>query len=138
MRLRFEIGGNISHTEFSIIDGKQNSVLMKSRDISCFIKLPYVRWDELKGQWIVGGDKDRIWADYVIYSGEKRKFDFSKMEEAVVSLYLSFSDSILKKREIRTEVDEKYLTVSTEEMQVKALKKPDEEFRIKNDYEIKY
>ena len=60
------------------------------------------------------------------------------MEEAVVSLYLSFSDSILKKREIRTEVDEKYLTVSTEEMQVKALKKPDEEFRIKNDYEIKY
>lgn len=30
------------------------------------------------------------------------------------------------------------LTVSTEEMQVKALKKPDEEFRIKNDYEIKY
>lgn len=97
-----------------------------------------MRWDELKGQWIVGGDKDRIWADYVIYSGEKRKFDFSKMEEAVVSLYLSFSDSILKKREIRTEVDEKYLTVSTEEMQVKALKKPDEEFRIKNDYEIKY
>ena len=138
LRLRFEIGGNISHTEFSIIDGKQNSVLMKSRDISCFIKLPYVRWDELKGQWIVGGDKDRICADYVIYSGEKRKFDFSKMEEAVVSLYLSFSDSILKKREIRTEVDEKYLTVSTEEMQVKALKKPDEEFRIKNDYEIKY
>lgn len=138
IRLRFEVGGDVSHTDFSILNEKQNTALLKSGDINCFIKLPYVKWSGLTGYWTIGGEGDKKWLDYIIYSGKERKFNFAEMQEAVIALFLSISDKSQPGNNIiQVNKEGEFLTLSSGNMQVKALKKPDDEFRIKNDYEIK-
>lgn len=138
IRLRFEVGGDISQTDFSIIDEKQNIALLTSGDINCLIKLPYVGWSRLKGHWSIGGERNKKWLDYIIYSGKEHKFNFAGMSESVLGLFLSMSDNVQSEdKTIEVDHNGDYLVLSFGNIQVKALKKADDEFRIKNDYNLK-
>lgn len=138
LRLRFEIGGDISGTEISI-DKKQNLAVLKSGHVNSLIHIPYTEWDGLTVYWSLGGDEDKKWIDYIIYSGNVRKFDFDGMTSAVLGLQLSMymtGDNIPSINTIQIHQDGEYLTISNGRMGVKALKKAADEFLIKNDYEI--
>ncbi|KAA6327999.1 hypothetical protein EZS27_023061 [termite gut metagenome] len=140
LRLRFEASGDVSNVTFSIIDEEQNTVCLKSGSIGCTIKLPYINWSGTKGYWNIGGEENKKWIDYVIYSGNKCNFNFAEMQESVLGLYLSMFTSDKPKlvnTTIQVDTDKEYVSLSYENMQVKALKKAGDEFRIKNDYEIK-
>ncbi|SEP11393.1 hypothetical protein SAMN05660816_04436 [Niastella yeongjuensis] len=137
LRLRIETGGDISTAVFSIIDKKKNELLFTSGPISMAIQIPYSNWGELQGHWELGGSADKKWADYVIYSGSKKIVNLAAMQEAVTGLFLSVltGKEESKVPEITATTDSNYLRLSGSGLAVRALKRPNDEFRIKNDFE---
>jgi hypothetical protein len=95
------------------------------------IQIPYCNWNGQEGHWETGGAGDKKWADYVIYSGSKKTFSFAAMQEAVIGLAVFTGTPAA----IKTDTAGKYLELSAKGLTVKALKKPDDEFRIKNDFD---
>ncbi len=136
LRLRFETEGAITNAAFSILDTDQ--VLFRDGALQLLIRLPYCHWTGLSGHWETGGTGNRKWADYVLYSGAPKTFDLSAMEEAVIGFSLSVLPPGGKGRtgKIRQTADPTYLHLSINRLMVKALKKPADVFRIKNDFEI--
>ena len=140
LRLRIELGGDVSTTEIKMPDKNNEALPIKTNELNFLIKIPYSNWAGLKGHWTAGSDKNMKWIDYIVYSGENRTFNLSEMREAVLGLYLSiinaadpFPESVVK-----TESFNDYLLLSHDNLGVKALKKPMIDFRIKNDYEFRY
>lgn len=138
IRLRFEVGGDTSQAGFVIVNKKQNVVLLKSGDINCRIQLPYAKWSGCDAYWSIGGDNNKKWIDYIIYSGKERRFNFAEMQEAVIALSLTIYDNVQpEEKHLQVGNIGEYLVLSSGNMQVEALKKAEDEFRIKNDYKIK-
>jgi len=140
LRLRIEFGGDLSGTELTLPDEKNEIAYIKTNGLNFLVKIPYANWTGLKGYWTSGSDKNKKWIDYVIYSGENRTFNLSEMREAVLGLYLSIltSGSPFSESVVKTESNNDYLLLSYDNLEVNALKKPTKDFRLKNDYVIKY
>ncbi|NIG56825.1 hypothetical protein [Chitinophaga sp. Cy-1792] len=130
LRLRFETGGDIATTSISISTKNKNEILLSAGPVQLKAQVPYCNWDGLPGHWETGGEGDKKWADFVIYAGNKKPFNLSAMKEAVIGLVLT-TDSM---GTIKTDLDSNYLRVSAKGITVKALKKPADAFRIKNDF----
>jgi hypothetical protein len=140
LRLRFEAGGDLSDTRFTLPGTPDGTIQFTSRDIHCSIKIPYARWGDSPGHWTSGKDEKTRWVDYVLYSGKEKTFKLNELKEAVVGLYLSMSASgkAPADHEVNAVADGKYLQLSCKELGlgVKALLQPAEEAVIKRDYEI--
>lgn len=136
-RLRIEIGGDLNGTYFVLPQTVGENVKLVSRDISCVLNIPYAMWGNRQGYWQTGGDGRKIWADYILYSGEKHAFNFGEMKEAIIGLSLSMfsGNNEADNKKIAVNKDPEYLTLSNENMKVKALLKSTNELIIKNDYE---
>ena len=140
LRLRIEVGGDLSKTSFTLPKSSDGNVKFTSRNINSIIKVPYAKWGKSKGYWVAGGDGQRKWVDYVLYSGKNSTFRLDEIKEAVLGLYLSMwtGKSNQSDYQIKADVDANYLTLSNESLKVKALLKPANELIIKNDYESEY
>lgn len=137
IRLRFEIGGDISHVRFEM-DTLHNAVVCYSGEVVCRMELPYVGWDGHKGRWSLGKEGGKMYADYIIYCGGMHDFDFLNTNEAVIGLAITISGNGLPDRRVtQTDSDDNWLTLQSGKMYLRALKKPADEFRIKNDYIMK-
>ena len=133
-RLRIEAGGDLADTYFS---NQQTEMRLVSPLVSCVLRIPYAMWGDKKGHWETGSDGKKIWADYVLYAGEVRSFNFREMEEAIIGLSLSMSSTQNEtdSKNITISKDVEYLTLSTDNMKIKALLRSANELIIKNDYE---
>lgn len=138
LRLRIETGGDIGSSVFLVSGDNKNELLFESGLMHMAIRIPYCNWNGLDGHWEIGAEGNKKWADYVIHSGNRKVFDFATMKEAVIGLSLSVFTHTTETTHaaITVNADSKYLRLSTKGLTVKALKKPDDEFRIKNDFEI--
>lgn len=47
-----------------------------------------IKFDDCIGRWETGYGKDKVWLDYVFYSGKAKDFDFTKIKEAIFSFAL--------------------------------------------------
>lgn len=138
LRLRIEVGGNLSKTDFKLPEGTNGILDFTSGNIYGKIQVPYANWNGT-GYWEKDEGNGKLWADYVLYSGENKTFRLDEMQEAVVGLYLSLtSDKQMKTDTVKAERNGGYLTLSYENLKVKALSKPAKELQIKNDYETEY
>lgn len=136
LRLRIEVGGNLDGTNF-IKSALNDEIRLSSPDLNGILRIPYSKWGSMKGHWEIGRDNKRIWADFVLYSGNERNFNLNKLKEAVVGLYLSLSSSSeISAKSVRIAKYDDYLTMETYNLRVKALLKPVEELRTRNDYEV--
>ena len=137
LRLRIETGGDVSASVFSISPQNENELLFTSGLTHMVIRIPYCNWNGLQGHWEVGEDENKKWADYVIYSGSRKTFDLAAMKEAVIGLSLSVSAGPVQTTDtdIKVDTNNKYLRLSGKGLMVQALKKPGDEFRIKNDFQ---
>lgn len=137
LRLRIETGGNISTSAFSLSSQNKNELLFSSGLTHMVIRIPYCNWNDLEGHWEIGEDGNKKWADYVIYSGGRKTFDFTAMQEAVIGVSLSVSTGAVPATgtDIKVDTNSKYLRLSGKGLMVQALKKPGDEFRIKNDFQ---
>ncbi len=139
LRLRIETGGAVAASGFSVTDPVKKEILLKSGLVRVLIGLPYVNWTGLpEGHWEFGGIGDQQWADYVIYSGSRKTFNLAAMKEAVIglSLRITTDQSVQALHPVSVAAAGKYLQLSGTGISVDALKKPDDEFRIKNDFSI--
>lgn len=138
LRLRIETGGTVDASVFSTIDKEKKQLLLVSGSLRLVIQLPYVGWDGLSGHWEMGAAGDKKWADYVIYSGRRKTFGLASMREAVMGLAISVSAgrNAPAAQAVKVATDDKYLRLSCNGLDLRALKKPDDEFRIKNDFDI--
>lgn len=138
LRLRIETGGDISASSFSLSTVNKRELQFSSGDLRMLVQVPYCNWNGEDGHWELGAAGDKKWADYVIHSGSRKVFDLRAMKEAVIGLSLSVAagQQLPKPQDIKVIADNKYLQLSAGSLLVKALKKPDDEFRIKNDFEI--
>lgn len=140
LRLRIEIGGDLTDTNFSLPQSSNGNVSFMSRNISSTIRIPYAKWGDLHGYWETGGEAGKLWVDYVLYSGENKTFHLDELDEAVIGLALSISSGnrVQQSFPVKAEIDAGYLTLYNENLKVKALIKPASELLIKNDYESEY
>jgi len=138
LRLRMETGGDINATAFSISGQHKNELWLVSGQTHVVIRIPYCNWNGVEGHWEIGGDGNKKWADYVIHSGSRKTFDFAAMKEAVIGLSLTVFTGTAEApaTAITVHTDNKYLRLSANGLMVQALKKPDDGFKIKNDFEI--
>lgn len=138
LRLRIEIGGDLTNTQFSGPNAGTGDIGIFSRGINGILKVPYAQWGNLTGEWIIGKDQKTIYADYVIYSGEEKEFNFNNIQEAVLGLYVSMSinKNANPDHEIFVNNEGGYLSLSNKNLMIKALSSPNDELLIKNDYEI--
>ncbi|MBV8254102.1 MAG: hypothetical protein JO154_15975 [Chitinophaga sp.] len=132
LRLRIETGGDVDVSSFTI-SGK-NELVFTSGAVRMLIRVPYCNWDGMQGHWETGGAGNKKWADYIIHSGSKKEFNLAAMKEAVIGLSLIVQPGV-EEPKIAVKTEDKYLRLSMKGMSVQALKKPDDEFRIKNDFE---
>ncbi|NDW09954.1 hypothetical protein D0T56_09865 [Dysgonomonas sp. 520] len=138
IRLRIEVGGDLENTRFTLPELNREDVNFVSRNIKSTIKIPFAKWDNKDGHWETGNANGKIWADYVLYSGKKKTFRLNQMGDAVVGIHLSMSsgNENHKHPDVKIKVDDDYLTLFNDNLKVKALAKPANELRVKNDYEI--
>lgn len=80
LRLRFELG----NTKADIILPDGNSQFAKIRLSNETVEIGIESFGEMKGKWEQGGSKDKKWLDYVIYKGDQKEFDFTKMESGAI------------------------------------------------------
>ncbi|MDR1808921.1 MAG: hypothetical protein LBR34_00765 [Prevotella sp.] len=141
LRLRIEAGGNLSGVRFILPRHSDGFVTFASPDVQASIRIPYAQWDDLSGYWEQSAAGKTIQADYVLYAGAPKTFELNKLEEAVLGLYLSLSaagDSFAPDNtNVQVDKNNDYLTLSIQQLMVKALAKPAQETRVKNDFEIR-
>lgn len=89
LRLRFEFGGTDLFDKISIRDGKL--IHMEDGEIRIGIKLLYAKFGDENITIKKGRDGDISWVDVIIYSGEKRSFNLSKIDNAVFAWAFSIS-----------------------------------------------
>lgn len=139
IRLRIEIGGDVSKTKLNIQKKKNKTVDFTSKGVYGKIQVPYANWDGANGYWEKGGDDKTKWFDFVLYSGAEKTFKLEDVKEAILGLYISLSsDEIPKDAKVDAFRDNTYLTLSYNDLKVKTLLKPTEEIRLRNDYEAEY
>lgn len=138
LRLRLETGGDIASSVFTIINKNKNELLFESDSMRMIITVPYNNWGDLKGHWEISASGDKKYADFVIYASDKKSFNIAAMNEAVIGLSITTQTGKTQKKpgKVTVKTDSKYLRLSRKGLTVAALKKPNDEFRIKNDFEI--
>ena len=85
------------------------------------------KWDHLQGYWEKGNDEQNCWVDYIIYSGEEKIFNLTKVQQAVYAFALSFG-SITDKLSIKnasSSITNGLLTATWNDLMVKVPVKPD-------------
>jgi len=130
LRVRFEIGGYLKDVDADIIkngEGHITGAFAKIADLTISAKTIYARFEDLKMQWEISREDNKVYLDYVIYSGEKKVFNF----EEVMYAALMFSFSILNNCcicEAEVKETEKAVTVSLNDkeklMEISILLKP--------------
>ena len=114
------------------------SIQLPSRDNEAFtleaegaqiaIQLLEARFGAWKGHWEQGKDEKNAWIDYVVYAGEEKDFDLTKIDQAVYALALSVgskADEVAIK-DARSTLSEGMLQVSWDGLSVGAPVKPTE------------
>ena len=125
LRLRFEFGGNIRNLHFTKVDSMNNYAAGISGSINFRIEIPYFSFGHLPGKLSIGGDENKKWIDFVIYSGKVKEFNFREIQEAVIGFLLSLNNrSFLTTSEVKALRSDEYLNLSWEELEIKALVKP--------------
>jgi hypothetical protein len=136
--LRLETGGEIASSVFTINGKNKNELLFESGALRMIITVPYNNWGGLKGHWEISTSGDKKYADLVMYTGDKKLFNIAAMKEAVIGLSITTQTGKVQSKpgKVIVKTDDKYLRLSRKGLAVAALKKPNDEFRIKNDFEI--
>ncbi len=92
------------------------------------IQLLEARFGSWKGHWEQGKDEKNAWIDYVIYAGEEKDFDLTKIDQAVYALALSVGSKVdeVAIKDTKSILSEGMLQVSWGRLSVEVPVKPTE------------
>jgi hypothetical protein len=89
LRLRFEFGNCSLPDNFKLPATKDDKFSLIVNGLNFDFHLFTSVFDKFDGYWIKGKDENSSWIDFVIYSGEKREIDLTKIDEALLGFTLS-------------------------------------------------
>jgi hypothetical protein len=124
LRLRFEFGGDINSVRFDTPEVAKNMVSGKSGNLNFRIEIPYQKFGDYQGSWSPGGDGKNKWVDFVIYSGNDKKFNFGKIQEAVLGILFSLQTGTIAEAPVAVSKSDENLHLNWKGLSVKALTKP--------------
>lgn len=84
LRVRFEIGGRLGDVRAEAVSRDDESAVVHIADQTMHVKKLFTAFDGERPGWELGQERDKLFLDYVIYSGEKKRFDFLSMQEALL------------------------------------------------------
>jgi hypothetical protein len=91
LRLRFEFG-NVDVNDLGLPAKVNDAFQFSIQGLSFTVKLFRSEFGAYKGYWEKGSNGSVSWIDYVIYAGEKTKFDLSNMNRAVLGFAFSMDN----------------------------------------------
>ena len=125
IRLRFEFGGNISAVSFSQTDSLKRSAMVNIDQLKFRIEIPFVKFDEYNTTFSTGADANIKWVDLIIYHGEKRDFNFAKIQDAVIGFMIAVSNgSTIPVPKINTGFSDHLFKISFEKLKLTVDTKP--------------
>ncbi len=89
LRLRFEFGNCSLPENFNLPALKDDSFSLIVNDLKFDFQLFTSVFDKFDGYWVNGKDEKNSWIDFVIYSGDNREIDLTKIDEAVLGFTFS-------------------------------------------------
>ncbi|MBA2937688.1 hypothetical protein HZF08_05180 [Paenibacillus sp. CGMCC 1.16610] len=84
LRVRFEIGGSQHEVRAEAVSPAADSALVHIAEQTLQVKKIFAAFDDEQPRWELGQEPDKRFLDYVIYAGERKKFDFASMQEALL------------------------------------------------------
>lgn len=127
LRLRFEFG-NCKELNTTLPVKEDEAFTVQAYDSQTAIRLLEAKFGNSKGYWEKGSDGKNSWVDYVIYSGEEKDFDLTKIAQAAYAFALSFgnqSDEVSVNK-ANTVITDNLLNASWGNLSVQAPIKPEE------------
>ena len=106
LRIRFSINGDISKLK---IFPQDNRIKLVYGDIALNYCVSYVDFDGYETQICQSSTKDSFYYDIVIYSGNKQKIDFDKMNSAIACFDILISSNNREKIDAVNKVDDERL-----------------------------
>lgn len=93
--LRFELGNvNSALDQTALPEDYQESFMLDLGELNMSIEVPYVAFESTGPYWKFSRGEEMDYLDLVIYEGEERNFDLSKMERAGFALALSLGKNL--------------------------------------------
>lgn len=127
LRLRFELG-NCRETCIQLPSCDNDAFTLEVEGVQIAIQLLEARFGSWKGHWEQGKDEKNAWIDYVIYAGEEKDFDLTKIDQAVYALALSVGSKVdeVAIKDTKSILSEGMLQVSWGRLSVEVPVKPTE------------
>ncbi|MBP1964211.1 hypothetical protein [Paenibacillus aceris] len=93
LRIRFEIGGSLDGVMAEAISYDDESAVVHLAEQTLFVKKLFAAFDGEQPGWQLGSEQNKLFLDYVIYSGEKKRFDFLRMQKALLVFAWSLGET---------------------------------------------
>ena len=134
LRLRFEIGGSDLFSKITITD---DAIHLRDDEVQVDIQLLHAAFDHQEISHLEKGQgQGKCWVDLIIYSGEKKKFDLNKMQQATFGwstrIYTSDDDRSLPTA--RATVSNQRIDLQWEGLQLSAPIKPGTEEQLQRSF----
>lgn len=84
LRVRFEIGGSLHEVRAEAVSREAESAVVHIGEQKLHVKQIFAAFDGEQPGWELGEEQNKLFLDYVIYAGERKRFDFVGMQEALL------------------------------------------------------
>lgn len=93
LRLRFEFGPELNIEELQLPARPEEPFSFSVAGMPFYLRLCTAAFGSLPLRWERGRDDERCWVDLVVYNGERRAFDLSAIEQALIGFALAMGDT---------------------------------------------
>ncbi|MDD9271870.1 hypothetical protein ACFPES_33065 [Paenibacillus sp. GCM10023248] len=84
LRVRFEIGGSLNDVRAETLLRDAEAVVVHIADQTLHVKKLFAAVSGEQLGWELGQEQDKLFLDYVIYAGDKKRFDFLSLQQALL------------------------------------------------------
>jgi hypothetical protein len=123
LALRFELG-NVEIEEASLPKNYNEAFRVDLGKLSMSLEVPYLIFEAAKPYWKISREEDMTYLDLVIYEGEKRAFDLSKMQAAGFALGFALEKEAQTKPQVKYYSEAGTLQLDWQDMQLSIPLKP--------------
>ena len=88
--------------------------------------IPYIDFDNREAYWESGHDKNKSWLDIVLYSGEKRQLNLTKINNAAIGILLQIDTKSDMEDKVSVEADQNMCRLNFDQMTLQFPTRPQE------------
>ncbi|MFD0680244.1 MULTISPECIES: hypothetical protein [unclassified Paenibacillus] len=92
LRLRFEIGGSLEQVEAQDFEPAAKAISVQIAGTTMNVKTLFAAFDAESTSWELTRDEQKLCLDYVVYAGERKRFDFRSMQQALLVFAFRLSE----------------------------------------------